>query len=160
MKNEPTNTPSRATQSSLATPSPTAHVTSNPAYHGPAPMDLSAAQKQAERERIYQERRCGGLCTYCGMAGHFRAACPRRKRRPLPVAEATPTPRAEEEQRICILRHNATTPLPRLRHTKSGCMHMHDNACTRRACMRHINARRQVHVRCIAGCNTTCMPTA
>ena len=37
-KKEPTNTPSRATQSSLATPSPTAHVTSNLAYHGPAPM--------------------------------------------------------------------------------------------------------------------------
>ena len=62
-------------------------------------MDLSAAQKQAERERIYQERQCGGLCTYCGTAGHFRAACPHRKRRPLAVAEATlmPTvPRVEE----------------------------------------------------------------
>ena len=55
-------------------------------------MDLSAAQKQAEGERIYQERRSGGLCTYCGTAGHFHAACPRRKRRPLAVAEATLTP--------------------------------------------------------------------
>ena len=51
-KKETTNTPSRTTPSSLATPSPTGHVTSNPAYYGPASMDLSAAQKQAERERI------------------------------------------------------------------------------------------------------------
>ena len=57
-------------------------------------MDISAAQKQAKRERIYQERRSGGLCTYCGTAGHFRATCPRRKRRPLAVAEATLTPTA------------------------------------------------------------------
>ena len=94
-----TNTPSRATLSSLATQSTTAHVTSNPAYLGPAPMNFSAAQKQAARERIDQERRSRGLCTYCRMAGHFRAACPRRKRRPLAVAEATLTPtppRAEE----------------------------------------------------------------
>ena len=62
-------------------------------------MDLSAAQKQAERERIYQERRSGCLCTYCGMAGDFRAACPRQKRRPLAMAEATltPTPLRVEE---------------------------------------------------------------
>ena len=96
-KKETTNTPSRATQSSsssMATPSPTVHVTSNPAHLGPASMDLSAAQKQAERECIYQERRSGGLCTYCGTAGHFRAACPRRKRRLLAVAEATLTPTA------------------------------------------------------------------
>ena len=96
-KKETTNKPSRATPSSspsMATPSPTAHVTSNPAYLGPAPMDLSAAEKQAERERIYQERRSGGLCTYCGTAGHFRAACPRPKRRPLAGAEATLLPMA------------------------------------------------------------------
>ena len=57
-------------------------------------MDLSAAEKQAERERISQEHRSGGLCTYCGTAGHLRAACPRCKRRPLAVAEATLTPTA------------------------------------------------------------------
>ena len=94
-KKETTNTPSRATpslSSSLATPSPTTHVTSNPAYLGPAPIDPLAAQKQAERERINLERWSGGLCTYCGTAGHFCAACPRRKRRPLAVAEPTPTP--------------------------------------------------------------------
>ena len=101
-RKETTNTPSRATpssSSSLATPSLTAHVTSNPAYLGPAPIDLSAAQKQAERERIYQERRSGGLCTYCGTAGHFCMACPRRKRCPLAVAEATlmPMPPCSEE---------------------------------------------------------------
>ena len=94
-KKETTNTPSTATPSSSATPSPTAHVTSNPAYLGPAPMDLSAAHKQAEQECIYLERRSGGLCSYCGLAGDFRAACPRRKCCPLAVAEATLTPRAE-----------------------------------------------------------------
>ena len=56
---------------------------------------------------------------------------------------------------------NATTPLPRLRHTESGCMHMHANACTERACMTHTNARRQVHAGCIAVApNTSCMLTA
>ena len=92
MKKETTHTPTRnipAAPSSLATLSPTTHITSNLAYLGPAPMDLSAAQTQAEWERIYQERRIGGLCTYCGTAGHCRAACPRRKRPPLAVAEAT-----------------------------------------------------------------------
>ena len=64
-------------------------------------MDLSAAQKQAERERIYQERRSGGLCTYCGTAGHFRAACPRQRRRPLVTAEATITPPRVEEAPTC-----------------------------------------------------------
>ena len=62
-------------------------------------MDLSAALKEAERERIYQERQSGGLCTYRGTAGHFRTACPRHNRRPLAVAEGTLTttpPRAEE----------------------------------------------------------------
>ena len=95
-KKETTNTPIRATPSSLATPSPTAHVTSNLANHGLAPMDLSAAQKQAEWECIYQRCGSGGLCTYCGTAGHFRAACPRRKRRAWAVAEATLMPCAEE----------------------------------------------------------------
>ena len=98
-KKQTTNTPSRATlSSSSATPLPIAHVTSNPAYLGPAPMDLSAAQKQAERERIYQESRSGGLCTYYGTAGHFRAACPCRKRRRLTVEEATVTPMAPREE--------------------------------------------------------------
>ena len=95
-KKETTNTPSRATlSSSSATSSSTPHIISNPSYLGPAPMDLSAAQKQAERERIYQERCSRGLCTYCGTAGHFRVVCPRRKRRPLVTAEATIAP-AEE----------------------------------------------------------------
>ena len=56
-KKETTNMPSRATpSSSSAMPSPTPHITSNLTYVGPALMDLSAAQKQAERECIYQER--------------------------------------------------------------------------------------------------------
>ena len=49
-KKEITNTSSRTTTSSSATPSSTPHITSNPAYLGPAPMDLSAAQKQAEQK--------------------------------------------------------------------------------------------------------------
>ena len=62
-----------------------------------APIDLSAAQKQAERDRIYHERRSKGLCIYCGTTGHFQAACSRRKRCPLVTAEGTITlPRVEE----------------------------------------------------------------
>ena len=54
-KKETTNTPSRATlSSSSATSSSTHHITSNPAYLRPAPMDFSAAERQAERERFYQ----------------------------------------------------------------------------------------------------------
>ena len=56
-KKETTNTPSRANASASSTTSaPTPHIPNNLAYLGPAPMDLSAAQKQAEREHIYQER--------------------------------------------------------------------------------------------------------
>ena len=58
----PTKNAPAAPSSSLATPSPTAYVTSNPAYLGPAPMDLSAAQKQVERERIYQKCRSSFFC--------------------------------------------------------------------------------------------------
>ena len=93
-KKETTNTLSRATpssSSSLATPSSTAHVTSDPAYLNPVPIDLSAAQKQAEQECIYQECRSGDLCTYCAMASHFHAVCPHRMRRLLAVAEGTLT---------------------------------------------------------------------
>ena len=63
-KKETTHTPNRntpAAPSLSTTPSSTTHITSNLTYHGPAPMDLSAAQKQAEQECIYQERRSGGL---------------------------------------------------------------------------------------------------
>ena len=96
-KKETTNTLRRATPSaSLATPSPTPHITSNPTYLGLALMDLLAAQKETEQERIYQERRSGGLYTYYGTAGHFRAVCPCRKRCPLVTAEATIAPCAEE----------------------------------------------------------------
>ena len=43
-KKETTNMPSRAIpSSSSATLSSTTHITSNPTYLGPAPMDLSAA---------------------------------------------------------------------------------------------------------------------
>ena len=66
MRKETTNTPSRATpsSSSSAASSSTTHITSNLTYLGLASMDLSAATKQAEQKRIYQERQSGGLCTY------------------------------------------------------------------------------------------------
>ena len=75
----------------------TTHITSNPTYLGLAPMDPPAAQKQAERVRIHQERHSGGLCTRCGTAGRFRAACARSKRRPFVTAEVTITPPRVEE---------------------------------------------------------------
>lgn len=89
--------PSSATPTPRATPSTvTPHITQNPKYLGPAPMDLSAQEKQAERDRIYQERRAAGVCTYCGGGNHFRAACPRRKRKTLAAAEATITEISDE----------------------------------------------------------------
>ena len=96
-KKEITNMPSQATlSSSSATLSSTLHITSKPSYLGPAPMDLSAAQNQTERDRIYQERQSGGLCPYCRTAGHFQATCPRPKRRQMVTEDATIAPRAEE----------------------------------------------------------------
>lgn len=67
-------------------------TTANPNYHGPAPMDLSAAAKEAERQRRYNERRSAGLCTFCGDGGHFRAECPRRRNNPVRAAEAALAP--------------------------------------------------------------------
>ena len=100
-RKETTNTPNKPppSSSSTATPSSTTHITSNLTYLGPAPLHLSAAQEQAERERIYRERQSGSLFTDCGTASHFRAACPHRKRHPLAVTEANlmPTPLCVEE---------------------------------------------------------------
>ena len=70
-------------------------TTSNLNYHGPAPMDLSAAGRDAEKQRVYLERRAAGLCTACGNAGHFRQDCPRR-RNPVRANEAALAP-AEAE---------------------------------------------------------------
>ena len=64
-RKETTNTPSKypPSSSSPAIPSSTSHITSNLTYFGPALMDLSAVQKQAEQKRIYHQRQSGGLCT-------------------------------------------------------------------------------------------------
>jgi hypothetical protein len=41
-------------------------------------MELSAARREAERQRIREERMAKGQCTYCGSDQHFRLDCPRR----------------------------------------------------------------------------------
>lgn len=52
------------------------------------PMELGAARPQlTAQERM--RRRQGGLCLYCGEAGHFAASCPRKRSGPLkPVPES------------------------------------------------------------------------
>jgi hypothetical protein len=83
--------PSVTTTSHRSTPRPTAstapaapatsgnHPTnSNSGNYGPAPMELSAARREAERQRIREERMAKGQCTYCGSDQHFRLDCPRR----------------------------------------------------------------------------------
>jgi hypothetical protein len=64
--------------------------TSNPNYHGPAPMELGAggARKISATERSHRMRY--GLCMYCGNAGHMRANCPSAPPlRPLRGSEAS-----------------------------------------------------------------------
>ena len=73
-------------------------TTANPEWHGPAPMDLSAGHREAERQRQYAERRAAGLCTSCGLPGHFRAECPRRKR----ASGGTPVRASEAQTRLLI----------------------------------------------------------
>jgi hypothetical protein len=51
---------------------------SNSGNYGPVPMELSAARREAERQRIRDERMAKGQCTYCGSDQHFRLDCPRR----------------------------------------------------------------------------------
>jgi hypothetical protein len=48
----------------------------NSGYYGAAPMDLSAAPKSVERNRIKQERIAKGECIYCGNTGHYLRECP------------------------------------------------------------------------------------
>jgi len=47
-------------------------------HYGVAPMDLSATQRTAEKNRIRQEHRAQGECLFCGTVGHFLRECPER----------------------------------------------------------------------------------
>jgi hypothetical protein len=63
----------------------------NSGNYGPAPMNLSAA----ERLRMRNERMARGECTYCGVLGHFRLQCGKRlakEARDLRVAAITAAP--------------------------------------------------------------------
>ena len=61
-------------------------------------MDLSAAERNALRQRTREKRMAEGLCLYCGQAGHLRANCPARAaadaRRRLTAAATTSSPAA------------------------------------------------------------------
>jgi hypothetical protein len=74
---------------------PVAHPTdANSGNYGPAPMNLSAA----DRLRMRNERMARGECTYCGVLGHFRLECGKRlakEARDLRVAAVTTAPPAE-----------------------------------------------------------------
>jgi hypothetical protein len=64
--------------------------------YGPAPMNLSAA----ERLRMRNERMARGECTFCGVLGHFRLECGKRlakEARDLRVAAVTAAPVAPAE---------------------------------------------------------------
>lgn len=79
------------------TPTPAASnnpTGSNSGHYGAAPMDLSATQRTAEKNRIRQERMARGECVYCGATGHFLRECPKRaasQARRLAMAAATVT---------------------------------------------------------------------
>jgi hypothetical protein len=88
-----------ASTSGSTTQTPPTSIPRNPTatnsgYYGAAPMDLSATQKNAERNRIKQERIARGECIYCGITGHFLRECPQRAAahaRRLTMAAATIT---------------------------------------------------------------------
>jgi predicted RNA-binding Zn ribbon-like protein len=91
--------PATASTSGTTTQTPSTPIPKNPTatnsgYYGAAPMDLSAAQKITERNRIKQERITKGECFYCGNTGHFLRECPHRAAahaRRLTMAAATIT---------------------------------------------------------------------
>jgi hypothetical protein len=77
-----------------STPIPKNPTATNSGYYGAAPMDLSAVQKNTERNRIKQERITKGECFYCGNTGHYLRECPQRAAahaRRLTMAAATIT---------------------------------------------------------------------
>jgi len=70
----------RSAPSSASTPAPApANPTgTNSGHYDVAPMDLSATQITAEKNRIRQERMAWGECLYCETDGHFLRECPER----------------------------------------------------------------------------------
>lgn len=91
-------TPSSSRPASRPVPAQTT-TTAHPSYTpgGTVPMDLSAADRQALRQRNREERIAKGLCLYCGQAGHLRLNCPAR---------------AAAEARRTKITANATTSTP------------------------------------------------
>jgi len=71
----PRSVPSSASTPTLAQANPTG---TNSSHYGVAPMDLSAMQRTAEKNRIRQERMAQCECLYCGTVGHFHCECPER----------------------------------------------------------------------------------
>jgi len=65
--------PSSASTPTLAPANPTG---TNSGQYGVAPMDLSATQWTAEKNRIKQERMARGECLYCGTVGYCLRECP------------------------------------------------------------------------------------
>jgi len=101
-RNNPRPTPrsgAASTSTVPATPHPTG---TNSGHYGAAPMDLSAAQRSAEKTRIKQERMARGECIYCGAAGHFLRECPQRaaaqaRRLTMAATAAAPDPHPAPE---------------------------------------------------------------
>jgi len=71
----PRSGPSLASTPTLAPANPTG---TNSRHYGMLPMDLSAMQRTAEKNRIRQESMARGEYLYFGTVGHFLRECPER----------------------------------------------------------------------------------
>jgi len=71
----PRSGPFSASTPTLAPANP---MGTNSGHYGVAPMDLSATQWTAEKNRIRQEHMARGECLYCGTVSHFLRECPER----------------------------------------------------------------------------------
>jgi hypothetical protein len=72
-------------QSNTTSPSPSVPTrnlpivrTDNPAYLGPAPMDLSATRSRHISAEEKQRRLDTNSCNYCGIQGHYARECPNK----------------------------------------------------------------------------------